>query len=407
MTMTPAKSFAEFFAGIGLVGLALQRSGWLCQYANDIDPKKTAIYDANFTDHRCDLRDIWETDAVVERMGHPFLATASFPCIDLSLAGHWRGLNGKHSSTFFGFAKVAEKLGAARPKLVMVENVVGFLTSHEGKDFSAVAASLASLGYWLDAFVLDARYFVPQSRPRVFLVGIHDSVASTHVIRQQASTALDDAWLHALGREAKLRPPSLRRIMQTVELETGWAATPITAPPQSAYTLDAFIDTDADQDWWTEDEVEKHYNRLSDRHRRQVDALVRSRERFVTTGYRRKRNGSTKLEVRFDGIAGCLRTPRGGSARQIVVVIDDGELRLRWMSAVEYGRLQGVDRFEMHPNERQMLFGFGDAVCVPAIEWIDRCVLSPIFESCHGTARRNGRQSNARASAKSHAGGQR
>lgn len=407
MTTTPEKSFAEFFAGIGLVGLALRRSGWRCLYANDIDPKKTAIYDANITDHRCDLRDIWETDAVIERVGQPYLATASFPCIDLSLAGHWRGLNGKHSSTFFGFAKVAERLGSARPKLVMVENVVGFLTSHEGKDFAAVAETLASLGYWLDTFVLDARYFVPQSRPRVFLIGVHDSVASAHVIRQQASTTLDDAWLRTVSREPKLRPASLRRIMQTVELETGWATTPITIPPQSTYTLDAFIDTDPNQAWWDEGEVDKHYNRLSDRHRLQIDELLKTGKRFVTTAYRRKRNGSTKLEVRFDGIAGCLRTPRGGSARQIVVVIDDGKLKLRWMSAIEYGRLQGVDPFEMLPNERQMLFGFGDAVCVPAIEWIDRCVLTPIFESCRETLQVNGRQPHARTPAKSYAGSQR
>jgi len=51
------------------------------------------------------------------------------------------------------------------------------------------------------------------------------------------------------------------------------------------------------------------------------------------------------------------------------------------MSAREYARLQGAKRFKLLDNERQMLFGFGDAVCVPAISWIDDCVLTPIFDA--------------------------
>ena len=54
----------------------------------------------------------------------------------------------------------------------------------------------------------------------------------------------------------------------------------------------------------------------------------------VRTIYRRKRYGKTRAEVRFDGMAGCVQTaPRGGSAGQIVIVIRDGVLQMRWMSA--------------------------------------------------------------------------
>jgi DNA (cytosine-5)-methyltransferase 1 len=120
---------------------------------------------------------------------------------------------------------------------------------------------------------------------------------------------------------------------------------------------------------------------LNDRHRAHIDDFLRAGERFVGAGFRRRRQGATRLEVRFDKLAGCLRTPRGGSARQIIVVADQGQLRMRWMSAIEYARLQGAERFTLLPNERQMLFGFGDAVCVPVIAWIDRCVLTPLLES--------------------------
>ena len=80
-------------------------------------------------------------------------------------------------------------------------------------------------------------------------------------------------------------------------------------------------------------------------------------------------------------MAGCLRTPKGGSARQIVIAVADGTLRMRWMSAREYARLQGADDFPITVGPLQAMYGFGDAVCVPAIEWIDRNILSPLFRS--------------------------
>src|SRR4051794_32577297 len=88
------KTFCEFFAGIGLVREGLAVSGWQCVYANEIDPKKQQTYEARFgkSDH-FHLGDVWSTEKVVERIpGRPALMTASFPCIDLSLAGHYRGL---------------------------------------------------------------------------------------------------------------------------------------------------------------------------------------------------------------------------------------------------------------------------------------------------------------------------
>jgi DNA (cytosine-5)-methyltransferase 1 len=87
-----------------------------------------------------------------------------------------------------------------------------------------------------------------------------------------------------------------------------------------------------------------------------------------------------RAEVRFDNVAGCLRTPRGGSARQIVMVIDDGHVRFRWMSPREYARLQGAPNFTLAANTIQSLFGFGDGVCVPVIQWVDQNILTPIYQ---------------------------
>ncbi len=263
----------------------------------------------------------------------------------------------------------------------MLENVTGFITSKGGKDFESAALSLAELGYWVDAFVLDAKYFVPQSRPRVFVIGVHESFQTPLMVRRTENEWFSGGWTRNIERGKKLRPPNLRELMERVELPTGWAAVNIQPPIAEAVNVAELIDLDDDQAWWDEAAVTKHHDMMSDRHRKVVDEMLASKKQFTGTIYRRKREGKTRAEVRFDGLAGCLRTPKGGSARQIVIAIDEGHLRIRWMSPREYARLQGADDFPLVDNTIQNLHGFGDAVCVPVIRWIDENVLTPLFNS--------------------------
>ena len=375
------KRFIEFFAGIGLVRCALEKSGWLCLYANDFDPKKQEQYEARFGASDFHLGDIFETDEVVSRLPKSvMLATASFPCVDLSLAGNWKGIDGEHSSAVFGFLDCIRAIEA--PQILLLENVVGLLSSNNGKDFSRLTTLLSELGYWLDSFQLDAKYFVPQSRPRVFIVAVHESVI--HQIDSPKSTddfVLGLNWETSIRLQSEIRPQRLCRLMSSTELATGWFCSGISAPQEARAKLEELIDLGDDQEWWDELQVKKHYDMMHDSHRHQIDRLLQDREFFVGTIYRRKRAGKTRAEVRFDGVAGCLRTPKGGSARQIVVTAIDGDLRIRWMNPREYARLQGADNFPLVGTTNQQLFGFGDAVCVPVIEWIDDTVLSPIAAS--------------------------
>lgn len=376
------RTFAEFFAGIGLVHEGLRASGWACVYANDIDPKKREMYVSHFGETPYyHLEDVWNADAVLERFtARAFLATASFPCIDLSLAGHWRGFDGDHSSTYFGFLEVLRRLGGNRPHLVMLENVAGFLTSRRGEDFKRAVCDLASLGYWIDALIVDAKWFVPQSRPRLFVFGFHESLSSPLVIRQAARPDMDDPWRYVVTSTPALRRPSLVRVMENVSLETGWATIELSPPAQVQYALTDHIDLDDHQEWWDEAEIERHYRMMEISHKKRVDRYRAAGTTIAGTAFRRTRRGKTRTEVRFD-IAGCLRTPKGGSAKQIVVVIDSGRLRMRWMSPREYARLQGAENFVIAAPRMQALYGFGDAVCVPVIRWIDANLLTPLFES--------------------------
>lgn len=397
------KSFCEFFAGVGLVHAALAASGWRCQYANDIDPKKRAMHDGHFgpSPHYHE-GDVWETEAVVDRIaGRPALATASFPCTDMSLAGKRQGLAGEQSGALLGFLRVLEELADRRPPMVLLENVPGFLTSRGGADFAAAIHELAGLGYWVDSFILDASWFVPQSRERMFVVGYADELVeeSAVLIRRSGGDALGDPWQAAVDRACRIRPARLRAAMDTIEPVTGWATVDCGSPKSLSRPLIEFLDIDDPQLWWTDHEVERHTAMMFDRHRRLVEALVAD-PRTVTplTGFRRVREGQQRLEVRFDGVAGCLRTPRGGSAKQVVLVAGRNELRMRWMTPREYARLQGAPDFALPENNIQAWFGFGDAVCVPVIEWIDRMMLTPVWEGFRGQGSGAGLTRSATAS---------
>ncbi len=172
LALIPQMTFLEFFAGIGLMRMGLEQGGWSIRFANDIDEQKRAMYAGHFGDagEHFTLGDIHTIP--VDQIPTATLATASFPCNDLSLAGSRHGLVGKQSSAFWGFVRVLEEMGARRPPLVLLENVPGFLTSHGGRDFQQALLTLNRLGYEVDTFILDAARFVPQSRQRLFVIGV-------------------------------------------------------------------------------------------------------------------------------------------------------------------------------------------------------------------------------------------
>jgi DNA (cytosine-5)-methyltransferase 1 len=136
MSQPPEKSFAEFFAGIGLMRIGLEHGGWNIAFANDIDEDKWQMYQDHFGDTgEFIVEDVHNLKpAQVPTVG---LATASFPCNDLSLAGARHGLAGAQSCAFWGFIDVLKAMKRERrlPPLVLLENVPGFLNSHCGHEF--------------------------------------------------------------------------------------------------------------------------------------------------------------------------------------------------------------------------------------------------------------------------------
>ena len=120
-----------------------------------------------------------------------------FPCQDVSLArmGHRPGLKGKRSGLFYDFALL---IGEARPRVVLLENVAGLLSSHGGKDFAIVIQTLAELGYSVGWRVLNSKNFgVPQSRQRVYIVGCYRDIHGPGEILFEPERRTRDAELNS------------------------------------------------------------------------------------------------------------------------------------------------------------------------------------------------------------------
>ncbi|MEN6458048.1 MAG: DNA (cytosine-5-)-methyltransferase [Thermoguttaceae bacterium] len=352
---SPQIDCAEFFAGIGLVRLALERQGWHVVFANDIDPKKAEMYRHNWPkDDHLHVGDIHAIKA--KDVPDCTLFTASFPCNDLSIAGRWEGLDGKESSSFWGLVRILREMGNRRPPLVMLENVVGFLMSHGGRDFEHALMALNELGYTVDAIILNAVHWVPQSRARLFVLAKRDDGQDRRTC-DLPSDARPEALLKFINAHPNIRW-DLRELPPL--------------PPRRARLTDIIEDLpDDDPHWWNKERTEYFMGQLSEKHTEQARKMIAGRSYTYATAFRRVRNEKSMAELRTDGIAGCLRTPRGGSGRQILFKAGCGNRQVRLITARECARLQGVpDSYPIGVPLNQALFGFGDAVCVPAIEWI-------------------------------------
>jgi len=357
----------EFFAGGGLAGMGLD--GWRIGFANDLDPAKGRSFHENHPDVPFHLGDVGALTPA-DLPGRADLAWASSPCQDLSLAGARGGLAGRRSGAFWGFMDLMRALDAEGrgPDRIVVENVCGLLTSGGGADFAAVCAALAEGGRRVGALEIDAAHWLPQSRPRLFVVAVRGAAPP--------ETAGPIAPFHSSRLiAAQARLPD--------EMKANWAWWSLAAPPRRNLDLAALLEPDEACDWFSSERAVAALALLSPLHRRRLEAERASGARRVAAAYRRVRieDGARtqRLELRFDGLAGCLRTPAGGSSRQMIVVVEGDRTRLRWLTAVEAARLMGLpEGYRLPPSSSAGLKLMGDAVAVPAVRALSEGLLAPV-----------------------------
>lgn len=363
-------SFFEFFAGGGMARAGLGQH-WRCAFANDFDPKKAASYIENWGDDHLVVDDVRKIRACQLPSGAD-LAWASFPCQDLSLAGNGAGLGSERSGAFWPFCKLMSDLQAESraPKVILLENVCGALTSNGGEDFNAICDALVSIGYRVGAVVINATDFVPQSRTRLFIIAISKDL--------YIPTDLTDTWANSCWH-----PASMLKAYQKMQRATSqsWVWWQLPPPPGRTKTLaDLIEDEPQGVKWRTEDETRFLLEMMSVQNRRKVSNAMNTGRLMVGGVYRRTRAGVQRAEVRFDDIAGCLRTPSGGSSRQLLLVVKGQKVSSRLLSPREAARLMGLsDNYSLPKNYNAAYHLAGDGVVVPVVRFLAQQILEPII----------------------------
>ena len=370
--------FFEFFAGGGMVRAGLGGTKWRCCFANDFDRKKSAVYRRNWGEGILKTADV-RTLTSEDTPGEVDLAWASFPCQDLSLAGAGAGLKGDRSGTFWPFWSLMKDLIAEgrAPRIIALENVCGTLTSHAGKDFAAICSTFQQAGYVFGALVIDAAHFVPQSRPRLFVIGVRSDVEIPAALTQSMPSPL---W-HTRGLRTAFEntPPKLRK-------NWVWWSLPEPASRNSAFA-DLIEDDPSGVEWHSLAETRRLLAMMSDVNRAKLDAAKRAKRRLVGAIYKRTRLDEAgrkvqRAEIRFDDVAGCLRTPAGGSSRQSIMIIEGKKVRSRLLSPREAARLMGLpEEYVLPSNYNEAYHLAGDGVAVPVVHFLSTNIFEPLLAS--------------------------
>lgn len=367
--------FYEFFAGGGMARKGLGPN-WTCLFANDFDFKKGLTYQANFGSDALKVADI-RAITPADLPGLADLMWGSFPCQDLSLAGVGAGLRGERSGTFYPFWDVVRALKAEgrAPKLIALENVCGTLTSHRGQDFEAICRTFFEVGYRCGALVINADLFVPQSRPRLFVIGVRADVAIDPTLLSPEPLAP----FHTRGicRAVEALPKALQAQML-------WWNVPTPGHRVSTFA-EEIEEHPTSVTWHTPAETEQLLAKMSPLNKAKVTAAMRAGRRMVGGVYKRTRLNEKgvkvqRAEVRFDDVAGCLRTPAGGSSRQVILVVDGQKIRSRLISARETARLMGLpDDYKLPKNYNEAYHLTGDGVVVDVVRHLGKHIFEPLL----------------------------
>ena len=366
----------EFFAGGGLARAGLGEQ-WRCLVANDIDSKKAAVYRENWGSAEfveADIRDL--DDSKIDEAAD--LAWASFPCQDVSQAGAGAGLEGERSGTFWPFWRVIRALAdrSLPPKIIVLENVCGMVTSHGGSDFDAICSALNEADYRLGAIIIDACLFVPQSRPRVFLIAVRrDLVVPLEL------TSVTPKYFHTDAIQ--------RFVSEHLSIDIAdWIWWDPAPPKQNVQPIATILEHDpTDVKWHSHEETCTLLKMMSAHTLKKLGQMRRKRQPCVGTIYRRMRpkKGGGKVqraEVRFDGISGCLRAPTGGSSRQILLFVDGNNIRSRLLSSREAARLMGLsDEYALPDNYYDAYRVSGEGVAVPVVDYLSECLIQPVLRA--------------------------
>ncbi|HCG6983256.1 TPA: DNA cytosine methyltransferase [Vibrio parahaemolyticus] len=344
----------DFFAGSGLVSEAL-KGIFDTVWANDICSKKRDVFVANHTDNVFHLDSIENVEGI--NLPEHELSWASFPCQDLSVAGNQNGINASRSGMVWQWLRVLDEV-KQRPSVVVAENVLGLVTSNGGDNYLALHDALTERGYRVGAVLLDAIHWVPHSRPRIFVVGVQSHIDIDSITREGATWCHNDA------------------IKKVAKRAQDWLWWDLPMPSKRNFDIDSIIEFDAPVDGG--EKAQKNLSLIPEAHVARMHECVKLGQRAFP-GYKRMRKGKQVLELRFDGVAGCLRTPAGGSSRQYVVIYNGNDFDIRLLTVRETARLMGAsDEFMLPGSYNDGYRAMGDAVALPVAKYLAQELLAKV-----------------------------
>ena len=347
--------YLEFFAGSGLVAYGLKQH-FQAIWANDICEKKAAVYQANHGQEHFHMGSI--TDVKGNNLPAAPLSWASFPCQDLSLAGLIAGIEGSRSGLVWEWLRVMDEM-ETMPAVLVAENVTGLMSVDGGSQYRMLHEALRTRGYLVGAIHLDAIHWVPHSRPRVFVIAVKETVDVPVSLLAGGPT-----WLHS------------KAVVTAANGLDGWLWWNLPIPKPRQIDLADIIDWTADCD--DAEKSARNVAMIPDRHR----ALLEAAKVAAAPGYKRTRASKQVLELRFDGVAGCLRTPKGGSSRQFLVLKRGNELATRLLTVRETARLMGApETFQLPGTYNDGYKAMGDAVAVPCAHFLAQNLLGPLMKA--------------------------
>jgi DNA (cytosine-5)-methyltransferase 1 len=263
------------------------------------------------------------------------------------------------------------------PSIVALENVCGALSSHNGKDFASICEAMMELDYTFGAIVIDAALFLPQSRPRLFII------ATKRGLSLPTQTTVDSP--HPLWHTKALLDAHAKLPDAVKDCWTWWTA-PV--PNRRQRVLSDIIEAQpTGVSWHDKAETQRLLDMMSDLNRAKVREVQQMHRKIVGTVYKRTRQNEDgkkvqRAEVRFDSVAGCLRTPAGGSSRQLILVIEGDSVRSRLLSSRETARLMGLpDDYALPSNYNEAYHLTGDGVAVPVVRHLAEHIFEPVLEA--------------------------
>ena len=156
--------FFDLFAGIGGFRVGLEAHGHECVGSCEIDKYARKIYGKNFG-HEPEYKDVRDIEA--KDLPEFDILCAGFPCQSFSIVGNRMGFEDKRGNLFFEIIRLAKE---KRPSILLLENVKGLLSHEKGETFRIMLQTLDECGYDVSWQLLNSRYFVPQSRERLYII---------------------------------------------------------------------------------------------------------------------------------------------------------------------------------------------------------------------------------------------